>query len=252
GPRASLWPRPQWPARQRRRRDHERLVHLGVDRPVPAARQRRLLDHRAGVRARRARHDRRRRARAAAGDRRRRGRARDDLRGRSHLQRRAARAAVDHLAAAARGRDLAAHAGQRTDQLRSRVTMSNQSGASARRSLLVALAVLTCACVTAGPPVDPDDTPRPPAASSDADELAAFARLYGYLRFFHPSDAAAEADWDALAVTGAREVVKGSDQAALAVALQRFAEPIAPTVRVYAEGEPPPDISLAGEGPTVA
>src|SRR5690606_22526833 len=57
-------------------------------------------------------------------------------------------------------------------------------GTSARRTLLVALTVLTTTCMAPRSPADPADDPRPPAASSDADELAAFARLYGYLRFF--------------------------------------------------------------------
>ena len=38
---------------------------------------------------------------------------------------------------------------------------------------------------------------------SDAEALAVLARAYAYVRFFHPSDAAAAADWDALAVVGA-------------------------------------------------
>jgi hypothetical protein len=28
------------------------------------------------------------------------------------------------------------------------------------------------------------------------EQLRAFAKLYGYVRFFHPSDEAAELDWD--------------------------------------------------------
>ena len=37
------------------------------------------------------------------------------------------------------------------------------------------------------------------------ENLYTFARLYGYVRHFHPSDAAAVADWDNLAIYGARE-----------------------------------------------
>src|SRR5678815_3835641 len=36
--------------------------------------------------------------------------------------------------------------------------------------------------------------------------LYAFARLYGVLRWFHPSDAAATIDWDRFAVDGVRPV----------------------------------------------
>jgi len=34
------------------------------------------------------------------------------------------------------------------------------------------------------------------APPRDVDDVAAFARLYGVVRFFYPSDAAAELDWN--------------------------------------------------------
>jgi hypothetical protein len=73
-------------------------------------------------------------------------------------------------------------------------TVALDETGSLQRSLLVSLSslFLMAACVITSPPVVSSDSERPPAATSDADELAAFARLYGDLRFFHPSDAAAE------------------------------------------------------------
>src|SRR5690554_5495314 len=37
-------------------------------------------------------------------------------------------------------------------------------------------------------------------STTDLEELHAFAKLYGYVRYFHPSDEAAAADWEAIAV----------------------------------------------------
>lgn len=67
-----------------------------------------------------------------------------------------------------------------------------------------------------------------------------FARLYGYLRYFHPSDEAASIDWDRYAVLGMRRVEGATDAADLASRLERLVAPIAPTVRIYREGERSP------------
>jgi hypothetical protein len=80
------------------------------------------------------------------------------------------------------------------------------------------------------------------AASQDTqivENLRAFAKLYGYVKYFHPSDAAAETDWDAFAVYGADRIVRLSAGADLASVLEELFLPIAPTVQVYAAGEVP-------------
>ena len=46
-----------------------------------------------------------------------------------------------------------------------------------------------------------------PQAVSAVENLRAFAKLYGYVKYFHPSDAAAETDWDAFAIYGAERVL---------------------------------------------
>jgi C-terminal processing protease CtpA/Prc len=119
-----------------------------------------------------------------------------------------------------------------------------------RRPLAPLLLSATLACSVA-PSTSPEPVPTSPA-TTDVEELAAFTALYGAVRFFHPSDAAASADWDALAIAGARDVVLGNDRAALHAALKRWLDPIAPTVQVYVEGQPPPELYLRGEGPIVA
>ena len=71
--------------------------------------------------------------------------------------------------------------------------------------------------------------------------LHAFARLYGVVRWFHPSDAAAAIDWDRFAIDGARRVLDAPDAAALEVALAELFAPIAPTVHLARGGAAFPD-----------
>ena len=85
--------------------------------------------------------------------------------------------------------------------------------------------------------------------------LRAYAKLYGYVRYFHPSDEAAELDWDRFAVYGAGEVLKaagGSDSGAgaidLRVTLDALFAPIAPAVEIYRKGQVP----AAAPKPTAA
>src|SRR5215470_19839185 len=81
--------------------------------------------------------------------------------------------------------------------------------------------------------------PDSPASSSEGSRplteqgmrnAIAFTRLLGYVRYFHPSDQAAAADWDVLAVEGMRQIepCEGAEQ--LAKALEAFFRPVAPTV----------------------
>lgn len=65
------------------------------------------------------------------------------------------------------------------------------------------------------------------------DNLIAFARLYGYVRYFHPSQASPAADWSAIAVEGARRVEAAETPEALAHALRETFAGVAPTLRVF-------------------
>ncbi len=84
------------------------------------------------------------------------------------------------------------------------------------------------------PPLDPSRPDR------KLQNLRAFARLYGYVRYFHPSDAAANTDWDAFAIHGVRQVTGASSRAELRSALDSLFAPIAPTIQWYETGDPPP------------
>ncbi|MBX3357186.1 MAG: hypothetical protein KF745_02040 [Phycisphaeraceae bacterium] len=91
-----------------------------------------------------------------------------------------------------------------------------------------------------------DDTPRivdPPAPVSDRgmENLIALARLLGYVRYFHPSDQAAKADWDAIAIEGVRRVEAARDANDLAASLRALILPYAPTVRIETEPVEAPD-----------
>jgi hypothetical protein len=68
--------------------------------------------------------------------------------------------------------------------------------------------------------------------------LTAFARLLGYVRYFHPSDEVEAADWDAFAVRGVQRVEGAADTDALAAALREVFAPLAPTLQVQAAGAP--------------
>ncbi|HET9627320.1 MAG TPA: S41 family peptidase [Kofleriaceae bacterium] len=71
--------------------------------------------------------------------------------------------------------------------------------------------------------------------------LHAFARLYGVVRWFHPSDAAAGADWDQIAMDGVHAVSDAPDVSALRARIERLIAPIAPTVRMALNGQEPED-----------
>ncbi len=70
--------------------------------------------------------------------------------------------------------------------------------------------------------------------------LRALAKLYGYLRYFNPSDEAARVDWDALAVLAAEKVKSAPNPAALKAALEEMFRPVAPAMTLYFKGENAP------------
>ncbi|MEM9850345.1 MAG: hypothetical protein AAF847_20805, partial [Bacteroidota bacterium] len=76
------------------------------------------------------------------------------------------------------------------------------------------------------------------------DNLASFAKLYGYIRYFHPSDEAATVDWDKLLYHGieqVRDIEKGNE---LKKTLEELFVPIAPTLQIYEINEVPKKLNL--------
>ena len=100
-------------------------------------------------------------------------------------------------------------------------------------SIIVAL-LIGGACHTGAANQAPSATA---AVSAQIANLRAFTRLYGVVRWFHPSDAAATIDWDRFAVEGTRRVIDAPDERALRAALANLIAPIAPTVQIAAAGE---------------
>ncbi|QEH37715.1 Peptidase family S41 [Aquisphaera giovannonii] len=90
--------------------------------------------------------------------------------------------------------------------------------------------------------------PRP-LTPRGLDNLVAFTRLLGLVRHFHPSDEAAAADWERLAVAGVLEVEPAKDTDELCRKLRAVFAPVAPTARIYLTGQAPPPVPEALTNP---
>lgn len=73
--------------------------------------------------------------------------------------------------------------------------------------------------------------------------LKAFSRLYGYIKYFHPSDEVSEIDWDKFAVYGVEKIKTVKNDEELKNTLKELFLPIAPTAQIYSANEKPKDIS---------
>lgn len=98
-----------------------------------------------------------------------------------------------------------------------------------RGSFVLLICMLACGAHSAG---------APQSAFQELENLRAFARLYGVLRFFHPSDEAAAIDWNRFAVLGVDRVRASRNSIELEAALEDLVLPIAPTVQIRGINEP--------------
>lgn len=110
-------------------------------------------------------------------------------------------------------------------------------------SLAILLTLAACGTPTANEPPSASPVARPSPATTDLEELHAFARLYGYVRFFHPSDEAAALDWDGFAIHGVQQVTAARTRDELVQTLEALFLPVAPTLDVHLEGEAPRDLA---------
>jgi len=69
--------------------------------------------------------------------------------------------------------------------------------------------------------------------------IETFARLYGYVRFFHPSDEATKLDWNRFAIYGVKQVVAARNPQELEQTLEALFLPIAPSLIIHRRGEEP-------------
>ena len=109
-------------------------------------------------------------------------------------------------------------------------------------SLLSALPIATAVLLSTAPAADP---------SREIDNVAAFSRLYGVVRFFYPSDAAAELDWSRFAVHGVARVRPARDAAELESALQQLVAPLGPGLEIGTDLPSPTATGVVSE-PLVA
>lgn len=62
--------------------------------------------------------------------------------------------------------------------------------------------------------------------------LTVFAKLFGYIRYFHPSDQAARVIWDNIAINAVRKTESAPNDLELVARLQSVFAPLAPTVQI--------------------
>lgn len=71
------------------------------------------------------------------------------------------------------------------------------------------------------------------------ENLKAFSKLYGYIRYFHPSDEAANLNWNKFLYYGIEQVIKAQNPMDLMNTLDSLFLPIAPSIDIFFEGETP-------------
>jgi hypothetical protein len=110
-----------------------------------------------------------------------------------------------------------------------------------RNAVVVALVTAWgCSSTPRTKPVDPQDRA--------IINQHAFARLYGVVRWFHPSDEAAAIDWNRFASAGVARVRGAASPDELAAALTELVRPIAPTVIIGPTSRSPaPPAAPTGE-----
>ena len=91
--------------------------------------------------------------------------------------------------------------------------------------------------------------PAPP--SREVENVAAFAHLYGVVRFFYPSDPAAELDWNRFAVHGVARVRAARDSRELESVLRQLVAALGPGLEIGAS-LPPAAAGATASEPLVA
>lgn len=101
----------------------------------------------------------------------------------------------------------------------------------------------------------PQSSPAAEEELSDpkVEKLNAFARTYGYARFFHPSDQASLVDWDQMALFGAQEVLNSPDNEATEQLLSRIFSPVVVDLEFYrGAAKPKPETNKVPAGDILA
>jgi hypothetical protein len=83
--------------------------------------------------------------------------------------------------------------------------------------------------------------------NKEAERLAGFARLYGVVRYFHPSDAAQEIDWDRFVQYGVRELQQTKTTSEYENTMLKLFKPITCGLKIGAEKDSRPSSNTAFE-----
>jgi hypothetical protein len=86
----------------------------------------------------------------------------------------------------------------------------------------------------------------------EIDNVAAFTRLYGVVRFFYPSDAADNLDWNGFAVYGVARTRTTRNTDEFATVLRELFNPLGPGIEIAPTRLAPPPSSTGSSGPLVA
>lgn len=74
--------------------------------------------------------------------------------------------------------------------------------------------------------------------------IEAFAKLYGYIRYFHPSDEASRIPWERFVTYGCSVLKNATTEQELKTRLKELFTPIAPTLELYFSAELPSSFNL--------
>jgi C-terminal processing protease CtpA/Prc len=73
--------------------------------------------------------------------------------------------------------------------------------------------------------------------SNRIDNIQSFAKVYGYIRYFHPSDEASKMDWNRFVVYGIKKVENCKNSEELKRELNELFKPLAPSVLIFKKNE---------------
>ena len=91
--------------------------------------------------------------------------------------------------------------------------------------------VLVCAMLVVA--LVSSSVPAQDSGSAVLKKLEAFARTFGYVRYFHPSDQAALVDWDAMAYFGTQEMLNSNEDESLQQLIERLFSPVVVDLEIY-------------------
>ncbi|NIM82630.1 MAG: hypothetical protein GTN82_29335 [Candidatus Aminicenantes bacterium] len=93
-------------------------------------------------------------------------------------------------------------------------------------SLVIVSLMCLCLCIFTGC----SSTPAVPRAIKN---IEVFAKLYGYVKYFHPADEADKIDWERFAIYGVKRVEPAKNSTELKKILEELFLPIAPAIVIY-------------------